>query len=368
MSRPSPTEVQLRDLIANVGDAIFLVDKAGRIVTWNPAAERVFGYSPAEALQLMLADIYPRDTALGDSVPDTLAIAAVAGRAESSGWAVSHDGRRLWISVVICAIDTVTGGFALVARDETALRQAQEGVQERASELKRSNTDLEAFAALASHDLQEPLRKIRMFADRQQKRFRSEMPADATALTARIDEAAQRMQCLIDELLNYARTTRRARVTVPVDLGKTLELVRSDLEPRVEESRGRLEIGAMPTVEGDSAQLQQLFQNLIGNALKFARPGQAPMVRVASTRTAPDRWSIRVEDNGIGFDPRHADRIFGMLQRLHGRHEYEGTGMGLAICRRIAECHDGTIVAENIPGRGAAFTVELPERQRAGKE
>lgn len=356
------TDEQLRTLIDNLGDAVVLLDAVGHVLTWNPAAERAFGHTVAQALTLTLADLQAADGHAGDE----LARAAARGGFEHAGWRRHRDGRRIWTSSVLRAIRDHEGqltGFALIMRDETALHEAEEKLAMRTRELEHSNAELEAFAALASHDLQEPLRKVRMFADRQ-RRYAQAMPADALALTDRIEAAAARMQGLIDSLLGYATMSRRSRPPVRVDLETIVRLVEADLEPRLAACGGRIEAGPLPSIEGDPAQLQRLIQNLIGNGLKFRRPGVAPVVTVSAEPTASGAWTIRVADNGIGFDPKHRERIFGLLQRLHGRHEYEGTGMGLAICRRIVECHDGEIFADGRPGEGSVFTVTLPAAAR----
>jgi light-regulated signal transduction histidine kinase (bacteriophytochrome) len=172
------------------------------------------------------------------------------------------------------------------------------------------------------------------------------------------------MQDLIENLLTFSRVTTKAQPFTSVDLGSVARDALSDLESRVKQSGGRVDVGALPSVDADATQMHQLLQNLIGNALKFHRPGVPPVVCVSS-RTLPDsdRLEIRVQDNGLGFEQQYAERIFGMFQRLHGRSEFEGTGIGLAICRKIVERHNGTIVASGVPGEGALFTVTLPHRQ-----
>jgi signal transduction histidine kinase len=177
------------------------------------------------------------------------------------------------------------------------------------------------------------------------------------------------MHTLINDLLTFSRVTSKAQPFVPVDLGQIAHEVLSDLEVRVQQTGGRVEVGSLPTLDADPLQMRQLLQNLIGNGLKFHRAGVPPVVEVRASSTGGDRPGVRleVEDNGIGFDTKYLDRIFTPFQRLHGRTEYEGTGMGLAVCRRIVERHGGTITAESAPGEGAKFTVELPCYQREGK-
>lgn len=361
------TEHQLRMLVDNVGDAVFLVDHAGRVLTWNPAAERLFGHSLEHARSLALSDLLVADPASPDDLAAGLLEMADGARVERERWFVTKDGARRWASVVVAPVhgnDRELQAFAMIVRDQTALHETQVLLALRTAELERSNKELEAFAGVASHDLQEPLRKIRTFADRLRKRSVPALAVDAVRTVDRIDDAALRMQALIDSILGYATLTRRARQLALVDLNKVASAVRSDLEPRLEQSPGvTLDIGPLPTIEAEPTQMHQLLQNLVGNALKFVRTGVPVRITVASERADDDEWFIRIQDNGIGFEPRHAERIFGPLQRLHGRHDYEGTGMGLAICRRIVESHGGTIVAEGRSGLGALFTVRLPSRQ-----
>jgi signal transduction histidine kinase len=237
--------------------------------------------------------------------------------------------------------------------------------------LQRSNRELEQFASVASHDLQEPLRKIQAFGDRLNTKFSAELDEQGRDYLSRMLASATRMRTLIDALLTFSRITTKAQPFVPVDLGATTEEVISDLEDRIQRSGGQVEVGTLPTLEADPNQMRQLLQNLISNALKFARPDRPPVVRVESRKlnhfegqveTIP-RWEIAVRDNGIGFEEIYLDRIFELFQRLHGRQEYEGTGMGLAICRKIVERHGGTITARSAPESGATFVVTLPERQ-----
>lgn len=353
----------LERLLEHVGEAVLLLDSRGRVLTWNPAAGRMFGYAGADAVGLDIEQLFPAAPDRAETVAAELATAARVGRSESAGWRVRRDGSRIWASSVLTVVDEEAGGFALIVRDQSELHRAEELATRRTKELERSNSELEAFAGVASHDLQEPLRKIRMFTDRQRKRLAAGAGEDAIVLAQRIDEAATRMQVLIDALLGYASLSRRSRAPVRVDLGEVVRLVRADLEPRLEACGGRLEVGSLPVIEGDPLQIQQLVQNLIANGLKFTRPGAPPVVTITSEADDLGGWIVRFADNGIGFEQRHAERIFGLLQRLHGRDEYGGTGMGLSICKRIVEAHGGTVTAQGQPGAGAVFTVQLPGAQ-----
>ena len=230
--------------------------------------------------------------------------------------------------------------------------------------LARSNEELQQFAFIASHDLQEPLRKIIAFGDRLQVTCSEALSPQGLDYLQRMQNAAGRMQTLIEDLLTLSRVTTRAQPFVTVNLTQIVQEVLSDLEIRIQQTQANIEIGELPTINADPLQIRQLLQNLIGNALKFHRDSVPPMVSIyfQELETEEDlRWcEIIVKDNGIGFNEKYLDRIFNVFQRLHGRSEYEGTGMGLAICRKIVERHRGRITAKSEPGKGTSFIVTLP--------
>ncbi|MBI3725766.1 hypothetical protein HY251_17705 [bacterium] len=226
--------------------------------------------------------------------------------------------------------------------------------------LRRSNRELDEFATVASHDLQEPLQKVQAFAARLRSRCASELPEEGKDYLERMEKAAARMQTLVRDLLLLARATTGKDELVPTDLSSVARDVLSDLELQIEATGARVEVGPLPSVEADPLQMRQLLQNLLQNALKFHKAGKPPSVRLRSEPAAPGKCGVVVEDDGIGFEPELAERIFVPFQRLNGRSEYPGTGIGLAICRRIVERTGGEISARGKPGEGAAFTVTLP--------
>lgn len=238
-------------------------------------------------------------------------------------------------------------------------------------ELQRSNRELEEFAFVASHDLQEPLRKIRAFGDRLQQKFSSELGDTGSDYISRMQAASGRMSALIDDLLSFSRVTTKQRPFVAVDLNRVIHSVMDDLEYAVEESGAQVHIDPLPTIDADGSQMAQVFMNLIANSLKFHAPGHRPIVAVTSeiNLVSPQEgdsrsWCrLRFSDQGIGFEAQYAERVFSLFQRLHGREEYSGTGIGLALCRKIIERHGGTITAESEPGEGAVFTLLLPMTQ-----
>lgn len=243
----------------------------------------------------------------------------------------------------------------------------EQRVAERTADLERSNRELQEFAYVASHDLQEPLRKITAFADRLRSRFGDDFDSTALDYMARMQSAAERMKVLIDDLLTLSRVTTRAQPFVDTDLNHIVKRVLQDLETSIEREEGKVTVGDLPTIDADPSQLSRLLQNLIGNALKFHAKGQIPQITVSSeiidTEIKEPFVRLSVADNGIGFEEKYLDRIFLPFQRLHGRTGYEGTGMGLAICRRIVERHRGSITAHSAPNQGTTFMIELPLRQ-----
>ncbi len=255
-------------------------------------------------------------------------------------------------------------GAWFFARAHATSREAHRARDRMASRLVASNKELEEFAYVASHDLQEPLRKVMAFGERLEEKFGGALGEQGRDYLGRMTNATRRMQTLINDLLTYSRITTKAQPFQPVDLATVVEEVLSDLETRATDAGARVEVGPLPTVRADGMQMRQLFQNLIGNALKFHKPEEPPVVTIyARQLDRPDgreALDITVQDNGIGFDPRHAERIFGTFQRLHGRSEYQGTGIGLSVCRKIVERHGGVIQAESEPNKGARFTVTLP--------
>ena len=246
-------------------------------------------------------------------------------------------------------------------------REALLEAQRTREALARSNAELEQFAFVASHDLQEPLRKIRAFGDRLEAKGGESLTEQGRDYLGRMKNAADRMSTLINDLLMLSRVTTKGQPFAPVDLSKVATEVAGNLETRTEQVGGRVELKELPTVEADPTQMRRLLQNLIGNALKFHREGVAPVVEVRSKVLQDQQQGqlceIAVKDNGIGFDEKYLDRIFKVFQRLHSRGEYGGTGMGLAICRKILQRHGGSITAKSTPGEGSTFAVTLPLEQ-----
>ena len=250
--------------------------------------------------------------------------------------------------------------------DITISKQAEVSLQVYAAKLEQSNRDLQEFAYIASHDLQEPLRKVLAFGDRLTKKYGDVLDETGRDYLKRMRDASQRMQTLINDLLTFSRVSTRAQPFTKVDLNSLIQDVISDLEIQIDRTQGKVEISDLPKIECDPTQMHQLIQNLINNGLKFHQEDIPPLIQVTAN-ILKRKCKIFVKDNGIGFDMQYLDRIFKPFQRLHGRAEYEGSGMGLAICRRIVERHGGEITATSALGEGSTFIVTLPIYQSKGE-
>lgn len=258
-------------------------------------------------------------------------------------------------------------GWRIVFADISDLKRAEEELKRYAEQLERSNRELQDFAFIASHGLQEPLRKIGALGDILKKKYAPALGREGCDYVERMRRAAERLQTMVSGLLDYSRIVTKGKDLARIDLGQVVRGVAQDLEWQIQKAGARLVIEDLPAIEADESQMRQLFQNLISNSLKF-RGDEPCLIKVYGKPAAVMKGNGRilqifVEDNGIGFDQEYAERIFSLFQRLHGRTAYEGTGMGLAICRRIVERHRGTIRAEGCPGKGATFVISLPAPQ-----
>jgi light-regulated signal transduction histidine kinase (bacteriophytochrome) len=258
------------------------------------------------------------------------------------------------------AQDTIRALQEELAETNRGLIALTEELEMKSDALSRSNAELEQFAYIASHDLQAPLRGILAFSEILVQDIGEQVDADAKDYLARIARNAQRMRALIDDLLAYSRVNRSEPRVEPVDLTALLPQVLDDLAQIISDSGGQVLVEPLPTVMGDARQLQQLFQNLIGNGLKFAKPGEVPIVRVTSRPLDPAVVELTVQDNGIGFDEQFLEEIFLPFRRLHAQEQYPGSGIGLAICQKIVQRHHGTLCAHSRLGAGAAFQITLP--------
>jgi PAS domain S-box-containing protein len=366
----------LDSVIENIPDMIFVKDSEHlRFVRFNRAGEDLLGMGRDELLGKSDYDFFPKDEAdfFTGKDPEVLG----SGQLRDIPEEPIHTRRGLrWLHTKKIPIPDASGkpAFLLgISEDITGwkaqadvLSRAHDELGRRAAELARSNAELEQFAYVASHDLQEPLRKVRAFGDRLASRAGAALDEESRDYLRRMQSAAARMSQLIDALLVYSRVTTQGRAFVPVDLSKVAREVLGDLESRLQESGAHVDLGSLPTLPADPVQMRQLFQNLLGNALKFARPGQPPRVRIRAEPEGDDGWRVSIQDEGVGFDEQYTDKLFQPFGRLHTRTEFEGTGMGLAICRKIVERHGGTLSAQSRTGEGATFTVTLPLRNQEG--
>jgi PAS domain S-box-containing protein len=280
----------------------------------------------------------------------------------------AKDGSHYWVNTTIVPFLDNTGTpfqYIAIRYEITQRKLAEEQLRIYAERLELSNRELQDFASVAAHDLQEPLRKIEAFGDRLRTKSGAALGDDGRDYLDRMLTSARRMRKLIEDLLTYSRVTTKTQPFQPTDLNQVLQDVLSDLELRLEQVKGKVEADKLPTIDADPSQMRQLLQNLLANALKFHRDGIPPVVKVTS-KISGARVVLSIQDNGIGFDEKYLDRIFTIFQRLHGRQAYEGTGVGLAVCRRIVERHAGTITAKSESDQGATFIVTLPLRQNSG--
>lgn len=344
------------ELILNAaGEGICGFDLEGKTTFVNPAVARMTGWKVEELLGRTADELFQPKV----------------GKDEESGEQTFHrqDQTPFVVEFVRTRIEEEGRhtGSVLIFKDITERKRSEETLAQKAAELTRSNAELEQFAFVASHDLQEPLRKIQAFGDRLKMKCESAIAEDARDYLDRMQKASARMRTLIDDLLAFSRVIRSGEPFARADLGQIAREVVGDLELRLEKTGGRVEIGELPTIDADATQMRQLLLNLVGNALKFQASGTQPLVKVSSSSFTSGSgelfWEIKVEDNGIGFEEQYAEKIFAVFQRLHGRDEFEGTGIGLAVCRRITDRHGGQIVAKSQPGKGATFIITLPARQ-----
>lgn len=355
-------EARYRDLFENAPDLMAVLDvPGGNVRECNQTLASTLGLPKEDIVGGSFLRFYAPECRA--PATDTFADFAQTGRVFNAERTLQRaDGST--IEVLVQATPIRDGSGKIIAgrctwRDVTRLKQAEREVARQVAALARSNAALEEFAYVASHDLQEPLRKILAFGDRLKTICAEGLTDQGRDYMERMLNASQRMQTLINDLLTFSRVTTQVHSHVAVDLNEVLREVLSDLEVPVEQTGACVDIGPMPTVQADPTQMRQLFQNLIGNALKFRRAEESPQIRIRS-ESSDTRHHITVQDNGIGFEEKYAERIFGIFQRLHGRGEYEGTGIGLAVCQRIVKQHGGEIAARGIPGRGATFIVSLP--------
>ena len=360
------SERRMRLIVENAYDAFVAMDHEGTIVDWNPQAEVIFGWSREAAVGRSMAQTI---------IPERMRKAHLDGlvhylhtgegpvlnrRIEMQ--ALRRGGEEFPVEMTISTMrieDTVL--FSAFIHDISERVRAKEELERTAEELRRSNEELEQFAYVASHDLQEPLRMVASYTQLLERRYAGQLDQPAREFIGFAVDGARRMQEFIAGLLRYSRVGTEARVFERVDLDKVLATALANLRIAIEEIGAKIDSRELPVVMGDARQLTQLFQNLVGNALKFRKPGQAPRIEIWAERDG-GCWRVSVRDDGIGLDPQFSERVFAIFQRLHAREEYEGTGLGLAICKKIVERHGGRISGRVKARRGRRLLVYAPRR------
>jgi PAS domain S-box-containing protein len=358
-------EIELfRGLLESAPDAIVIVDTSGTIQIVNRQTEVLFDYPRAELLGQPVEVLLPERFRGRHSAhragyqrdPHTRPMGAgleLFGR--------RRDGSEFPVEISLSPMTLADGGTITISnvRDVTSRKAADQRLRATAADLARSNAELEQFAYVASHDLQEPLRMVASYTQLLARRYRGKLDDDADEFIGFAVDGARRMQELINDLLTYSRVGTQSLQLQPVDTTQVVDQVVSDLTAAIKDSRATVERDDLPTIMADPTQLRQLFQNLIANGIKFHRPDETPRVHVAAAR-ADGAWTFTVSDNGIGIEPQYLERIFVLFQRLHTRADYPGTGIGLAICKKIVERHGGQIGVASSPGAGTTFTFTLP--------
>jgi PAS domain S-box-containing protein len=341
--------------------AIFFIDLDGRIRTWNAGVEHLLGYSEADWIGNDTSVIFtPADKAV-ELRDAEMHLAREQGLASDIRWHRRKDGSEFFANGVMSAVYDPSGrliGFTKIISDETSRKQLQDSLIE-------SNSALEHFAYAASHDLQEPLRTIGSYAELIATEHGPELSEEGNGWLGQIIKAVARMNVLIQDLLVYARMGIEKKTTASISLDQDVESAMSQLAHAIEESGAAVTHDPLPTVTAERSQITRLFQNLIGNAIKYRSPDRPPKIHV-SARPDEKHWIISVEDNGVGFAQEYAESIFSPFTRLHAR-EYSGSGVGLAICRRIVERYGGRIWAESTVDRGSRFHFTLPQDADDGR-
>jgi len=347
------------------------LDQDGRLQWVNPAVERLAGYSIDQCLAM---DDYPLPMVYEDDRAEIRRHrqAALDGTFESGieFRLICRNGLIKWVTASFQPIFNDSGaiiGTRWSIHDVTDRKKAERELAERTSELERSNAELQQFAYAASHDLQEPLRTVTSFLQLLQRRYESALDDNAREYIRFATDGAARMHRLITDLLVFSRVTTHGGTFEPVQMDRVLDVVLKNLGAAIQEAGAEISRDPLPEVEGDDIQMVSLLQNLVGNAIKYRAPETVPRVHVGAAQDG-DYWVFSVRDNGIGIDPKYFERVFVIFQRLHARTEYEGTGIGLAVAKKIVERHGGRIWVESVPGEGSIFRFTLPVRRERKKE
>jgi len=338
----------------------------GEWLTCNNKFCKIIGYEQDDLLKISIFDTtHPDEVPNTRKMIDQLLTSNVQYFSSETQY-LRKDGIPVWVNVTISPVSSPSGEplyFILFIEDITKRREIEEMLQSLVKDLAEANQNLEDFTRTASHDLQEPLRKIISFSDRLRNSMGNKLEDKEKEYFHRLENSSIRMQKLIEDLLRFSRISSLAPEMEPVDLNDIVNEVLLDLEVSIERSKGIIEIKHLPEIEADKTQMRQLFQNLISNALKFHNKNEPPKIEIDSLQNDNGFWKILIRDNGIGMKEQHIKRIFKPFERLHGSSEFPGTGMGLAICLKVVTRHHGKIMVKSSLGKGTQYTVELPEKQ-----
>ncbi|HWO31673.1 MAG TPA: PAS domain S-box protein [Candidatus Acidoferrum sp.] len=367
LSERQESEARYRGLLEAAPDAMVVVNADGEIILLNVQAETQFGYSRDELVGQKVKNIIPEGFA--EPLIADATRSAAEGLAQPIGGGIELSGRRkdgteFPIEMMLSPLQSAQGILVTAAiRDITERRKAEEHLVKTVGELKRSNDDLQQFAYVSSHDLQEPLRMVSSYTQLLAKRYQGRLDSDADEFIAFAVDGCKRMQGLIQDLLAYSRAGTNGTKLHEVSSNTALQEALTNLRITIEQSAAIVTHDSLPAVRTDEAQLTQVFQNLVGNAIKY-HGAEAPRVHVSASRSGGNEWTFSVRDNGLGIAPQYFERIFILFQRLHGRDEFEGTGIGLAVCKKILERLGGRIWVESQPEKGSTFYFALPEMER----
>lgn len=360
------SESRFRLLVEGIKDyAVIMLDRAGRVQTWNSGAELLFGYRAEEIIGQPLRRFLPPEDVDKNTQEEELRKALLLGKLGAEDWRVRKDGTQFWANYATTPLfDSANElqGFAYITRDLTERKQAETELRSAVEELSRSNLDLEQFAYVASHDLQGPLRAVAGCVQLLKRRYEGKLDAAAHELILHSVEGASRMQTLIDDLLTYSRVGTGGKAFERTDCNVVLEACLANLASSIADAAAVVTSDRLPVLRVDAFQLGQLLQNLLSNAIKF-RGKDPPRIHVG-VRLEGDFLAFSVKDNGIGMRPAYFERIFVIFQRLHTRTEYAGTGIGLAICKKIVERHGGRISVASEFGTGSTFSFTLPAMKK----
>ena len=365
ISERKETEAKYRWLLEAAPDAMVVVNAAGEIVLLNVQAEKQFGYHRDELAGQKVTNIIPEGFAERLIADGTRTAAEALAQQIGTGIELTarrKDGSNFPIEIMLSPLESTEGILVTAAiRDITERKKSEQHLVKTVGELKRSNDELQQFAYVASHDLQEPLRMVASFTQLLAKRYKGRLDSEADEFIAYAVDGSNRMQGLIQDLLAYSRAGTNGQPLLEISSEKALNDALANLRATIQESGAVVTHDSLPAITTDDAQLVLVFQNLVGNAIKY-RSAEVPRVHVSATKNGGKEWNFSVRDNGLGIDPQYFERIFVLFQRLHGRQEFKGTGIGLAICKKIVERLGGRIWVESQPQKGSTFYFALPER------